>query len=58
MSTVEVTVRYHLMTHYLFLTILPSYQPFDSAIDSVIDSVTDTVTDLVYNPFLMYIESF
>jgi len=43
LSTVEVTLRYHLMTHHLVLVCLTTV--------SVNDSVSDTVTKLVYYPF-------
>jgi len=54
-STVEVTLRYHLMTHHPVLvcltTVSVSDSVNDSVNDSVYDSVSDTVTKLVYYPF-------
>ena len=59
MSTVEVTLRYHLMTHHPVLVSLTTVSVSDSVndlvndsvYDSVYDSVSDTVTKLVYYPF-------
>ena len=47
MSTVKVTLRYHLMTYHPVLVCLTTIL----VSDSVNDLVSDTVTKLVYYPF-------
>ena len=47
MSTVEVTLRYHLMTHHLVLICLTTVSVNDSVNDMVYDSVYDLVYDMV-----------
>jgi len=49
--TVEVTLRYHLMTYHSVFVCLTTVSVNDLVNDSVYDSVYDTVTKLVYYPF-------
>ena len=56
MLTVEVTLKYHLITQHLILVCLTTVSVNDLVNDTVYDLVYDTVTEVVYYPcFLMYL---
>jgi len=54
-STVEVTLRYYLMTYHPVLVCLTTVLVNDSVNDTVYDSVYDTVSEVVYYLFSLCI---